>query len=213
MLAGFDPAPGAPHALIRRRLASVRDLERLLDDERVDAVVIGPGLGRDDRAQALLDVALASRHDLVVDGDALSLLGHGVGGRIAADRRQVCLTPHAGEFALMFEGDGSKIERTLTAASQSGACVVHKGPDTVIATPDGTVIVAAGSTPWLATAGSGDVLAGLVAARMASGDDRSVAASNAVWLHARAAASAGAAFAADDLVLHVPAALARCHTA
>jgi hydroxyethylthiazole kinase-like uncharacterized protein yjeF len=210
VLAGQEPAGGAPHALVRRTLRSKRDLDILLADERIDAVVIGPGLGRDQQARNLLDAALACAHDLVIDGDALTLLGRDMAARIAADRRTVCVTPHAGEFARMFPFGGNKFEQTLAAAQESGAIVVHKGAATVIAAPDGRAIVASGTSPWLSTAGSGDVLAGLVATQLSANATPLDAASAAVWLHARAATLAGVAFTADDLVGHIPEALARC---
>jgi hydroxyethylthiazole kinase-like uncharacterized protein yjeF len=199
-----------PHALVRRPVADAATLAAVLDDGRIGAVVVGPGLGRDERAQALLDRALASPRDLVVDADALALLGDDVRARLAADRRQVFLTPHSGEFDRLFgKGDGNKIDRTLAAAAASGAVVIHKGADTVIASPEGTAIVAAGASPWLSTAGTGDVLAGVVAACHARDRQSPMAAAgNAVWLHAAAATLAGAPLIADDLAEHLPAAVA-----
>lgn len=210
VLAGFAPADGPPHALVRRTIASAEELGAALDDDRIAAVVIGPGLGRDDRAAALLDVALRSARDLVIDGDALTLLGSDVAGRIEAHRRTVCLTPHAGEFDRMFDRKGNKIERTVTAAQDSGAIVVHKGADTVIGFPDGEAVVSADASAWLSIAGTGDVLAGLIAARLAGGGPVRDAVTSAVWLHARAADLAGAAFAADTLICHIPGAIAQC---
>ena len=199
-----------PHALVRRPVADPAALGALLDDDRIGAAVVGPGLGRDEHARALLDAVLASERDLVIDADALSLLGRSVGERIGADRRRVFLTPHSGEFDRLFgPGGGNKIERTVAAARASGAVVVHKGAATVIAAPDGQVRVGGGATPWLSTAGTGDVLAGLVAARHAA--DRSDplrSAVEAVWLHSRAAASLPAGFIADDLVARLAPTLA-----
>ena len=199
-----------PHALVRRPVADAAALAGLLDDARIGAVVVGPGLGRDERARALLDAALASERDLVIDADALSLLGETVGTSIAADRRRVFLTPHSGEFDRLFgPGGGNKIERTVAAARATGAIVVHKGADTVIAAPDGQVRVAGGATPWLSTAGTGDVLAGLLAARHAHRrDDPLRSATEAVWLHSRAAAGLPAGFVADDLVARLAPVLA-----
>ncbi len=210
VLAGFAPPAGPPHALVRRTLKTIADLSHLLGDDRVSAVVVGPGLGRGPQAQALLDAGLACPHNLVIDGDALSLLGRDVGARIAGRKGPVCLTPHSGEFARMFDADDGKIAATLAAARSSGAVVVHKGPDTVIAHPDGRVVVASNATPWLATAGTGDVLAGLVAARLSGSEAPADAVATAVWLHARAAALAGPGLIADDLVGHIAGALAEC---
>ena len=211
ILAGFAPPGGPPHAAIRRKIDTIADLDRLLDDDRIGAVVIGPGLGRDRQAEALLNAALAAAHDLIIDGDALTLLGRDVGARIGADRRAVCLTPHTGEFTRMFDTGGSKIDHTLAAAAASGAIIVHKGPDTVIGQPEGRAVIGAGASDWLSTAGSGDVLAGLVAARISGSEVAFDGAQTAVWLHGRAAALAGIAFTADDLVRHIPGALAQCN--
>lgn len=193
---------GGPDALVRRPADDV-----LFSDERIGALLVGPGLGRDDAARALLDRALDSGRPLVIDGDALSLLGTDATKRLAG--RDAILTPHTAEFSRMF-GDGprDKITRTLDAARQSGCTIVHKGADTVIAHADGTVTVAAGASTWLSTAGTGDVLAGLVAARRAAGGGD--AAAEAVWLHTRAASLAGSGLIADDLIQHVPQAMTEC---
>jgi len=166
-----------------------------LDDRRIAALLVGPGLGRDDPARLRLGVALAAGRPLVLDADALMLLD--------ADAVPVgsILTPHDGEFATLF-GDlpGSKIDRALAAARRCGSVVIAKGTDTVIATPNGRAAVAAGASHWLSTAGTGDVLAGLVAGRLAVTGDPFRAACEAVWLHGEAARLAGAAFIADDLI-------------
>jgi hydroxyethylthiazole kinase-like uncharacterized protein yjeF len=189
-----------PHAVVRRRFAP-----EALGDNRVGAVVVGPGLGRDDTARERLEAVLGCGKPLVIDGDALHLLH---GRTLPASS---ILTPHGGEFVAMF-GDtgGSKIARALAAARASGAVVVFKGADTVIAAPDGRAIVHPGGTGWLATAGTGDVLAGVIAARLAGGADAFDAAATGVWLHAEAARLAGPAFVADDLSTYLPAAIGIC---
>jgi ADP-dependent NAD(P)H-hydrate dehydratase / NAD(P)H-hydrate epimerase len=145
----------------------------------------------------------------VLDGDALTLMGRSA-GRVLHDRRApTWLTPHSGEFDRMFgESPGSKIDRTLAAAAETNATVIHKGADTVIASPRGEVRVLAGASSWLSTAGTGDVLAGLVAAQAARGALETAEA--AAWLHARAATLAGPAFTADALIGHIPGAIAEC---
>ena len=179
-------------AVVRRRFAA-----EALADPRIGAVLIGPGLGRDDAAREKLAAALASARRLVIDGDALHLTDpaalRGHGGTIV-------LTPHEGEFRALF-GDlaGSRIDRARSAAEAAGAVIVYKGADTVIAAPDGRVSVAGAASGWLSTAGSGDVLAGATAAMIASGLDPFVGAGAAVWLHADAARRCGASFVADDL--------------
>lgn len=197
-------ASGGPDALVHR---PAEDLTALLDDERVGAVVIGPGLGRDAAAREVLDRAIASDRTLVIDGDALSLLARDLPTALADRRGSTILTPHAGEFDRCFDnGDGGKIARTLAAARQTGTTIVHKGADTVIAAPDGRVTVAAAMTSWLSTAGTGDVLAGLVAARIAGGG----VAEDAIWLHGRAAALAGPAFVAGALIAQIGPAIGEC---
>lgn len=207
ILAG-DGATGGPDALVRRSSVDADALATLLGDDRLSALLVGPGLGRGDAPGRMLDAAVASTVPLVIDGDALSLLGDGV-GRIAERSAPTWLTPHRGEFSRMFPDlSGSKLERTIAAASRVGATIVHKGPDTVIAMPDGRAVVAANGTSWLSTAGTGDVLAGILAARIKP--DGAKAAEHAVWLHARAAGLAGPAFVADALIDHLGAAISEC---
>lgn len=188
MLAG-GKTPGGPHALVRRRLD-----DDTLGERRIGCVAVGPGLGRDAEAQRRLGLALTSGHPLVIDGDALHMV------RADAIPASTILTPHAGEFAALFgAGDGSKLDRTRAAARASGAVIVHKGADTVIAAPDGRAVIAPPTSAWLSTAGTGDVLAGAIAAQRAAGLDPFAAAQAGVWLHAQAAERLGAAFIADDL--------------
>lgn len=170
-------------------------------------LLVGPGLGRDDAARERLTAALGFAGPLVMDGDAPTLLGREAAVRLQARMGETVLTPHSGEFDRMFgEGDGDKIARTRAAAEATGATVVHKGHVTVVARPDGMVTVAAGATTWLASAGTGDVLAGAIAARLAAGGD----AAEAVWLHGEAARSAGPAFSADALAAWLPRAVETC---
>jgi len=188
----LSDAQGAPHAIVRRPW----DAEAL-NDARIGAVVIGPGLGRDAKANAKLDVALASERRLVIDGDALAKFDL---ERLARRGRPVILTPHSGEFDRLFgKSDASKIDRAREAAERAQAIVVFKGADTVIASPDGKIRIAPSSNPWLSTAGTGDVLAGTIGAMLASGVDAFAAACAGVWLHGEAAQRLGKAFIADDL--------------
>ncbi len=210
MLAGAEPQSRID-ALVRHPIAGADDLAHLLRDERIGALAIGPGLGRDRRAEGMLKAALASTCALVLDGDALGLLGANAARWLQQHQGAAWLTPHSGEFDKMFgEGSGSKIDRTLAAATETGATIVHKGADTVIASPQGEVRVLADGSPWLSTAGTGDVLAGLLAARVAAGGKPLAAAETAAWLHARAAQLAGPAFIADALIGKLPEAIAEC---
>ncbi|HST37262.1 MAG TPA: NAD(P)H-hydrate dehydratase [Allosphingosinicella sp.] len=191
--------PGAPAAVIQ----NPGDPLARLDDKRIGAVLIGPGLvaGRD-----LLDAVLGSGRPLVLDAGALGLLA----GKVPRFADAI-LTPHEGEFRRLFgKGEGSKVERARSAAARTGAVLVYKGADTVVAAPDGRAAIHAAPSHWLATGGTGDVLAGVIAALRASGMAAFEAASAAVWLHGRAGALAGPALIADDLPDHLPAAIAEC---
>lgn len=210
VLAGPDKGAG-PLALVHRPATDPRALGDLLADERVDVAVIGPGLGLDETADARLDGILASGRKLVLDADALTLVARRGAKCLSALESPPILTPHHGEFVRLFgEGAGSKIDRTREAAERSGAIVVYKGSDTVIAAPDGRAAIAPPAPAWLASAGTGDVLTGIVAARYAAGGDAFTAACEAVWLHAEAARRAGPFLIADNLVGALPGALAAC---
>lgn len=200
---------GPPHALVRRESA---ELSQLLADDRIGAVVVGPGLGRGAAAERTLDMVLSSDHPLVVDGDAITLLGRAGVARLRADERPVCLTPHSGEFARMFDTGGTKIDATRHAARDSGAVVVHKGPDTVIAAPNGRIVISAAANAGLSTAGTGDVLTGCIAAQIATGRRGIDPVAAGVWLHTHAADPLGPVFTADALVEALPKAVAQCRT-
>ena len=183
---------GPPHALVRAPFS-----DQALANDRIGALVIGPGLGRDDVAKARLEAALDSDHPLIIDGDALRLLDP---DQIKVLKVPVILTPHAGEFDALFgKSDGDKITRARDAATRANAVVVFKGADTVIAAPDGRVRIAQGSSDWLSTAGTGDVLAGAIGAMLAAKLEPLDAACAGVWLHGDAARRLGPAFIADDL--------------
>ena len=211
VLAGDRPWGEGPDALVRREVRSAEDLTEFLGWDRIDAIVLGPGLGRDRRAEAFLRAAFAADKPLILDGDALSLLGTGAPRWLETRAAPTWITPHSGEFDRMFGGgEGSKIDRTVAAAAESRATIVHKGADTVIASPKGDVRVLAGASPWLSTAGTGDVLAGLLAAQVVQGGKGTVPAEAAAWLHARAAQLAGPALIADALIMHIPGAISEC---
>jgi len=211
VLAGDRPWGEGPDALVRREVHSAEDLTEFLGWDRIDAIVLGPGLGRDRRAEAYLRAAFAAPRPLILDGDALTLLGTGAARWLETRAAPTWITPHSGEFDRMFGSDeGSKIHRTLAAAASARTTIVHKGADTAIASPRGDVRVLAGASPWLSTAGTGDVLAGLLAAQVVQGGKGTVPAEAAAWLHARAAQLAGPALIADALIMHIPEAISEC---
>ena len=174
-----------------------------IDDERIGCLLVGPGMG--DIPQ-LLTLALTSKAPKVIDAEAIGQLGEP--GRLKG--QDAIVTPHEGEFVRLFgKLDGSKADRALEAARRSGAVIVYKGPDTLVASPDGRLAFAPPAPAWLASAGTGDVLAGMIAALRAQGLEPFDAACAGVWLHGRAAEIAGPAMIADDLVAAIPDALAR----
>jgi ADP-dependent NAD(P)H-hydrate dehydratase / NAD(P)H-hydrate epimerase len=194
-----------PDAVVRK---SPEALEEALADRRVNAVLVGPGLGRDPEAWERLCRVMDSPHPVVLDGDALSLI---------ADRgcpwersASTVSTPHAGEFSELYGDGGSKVEAARSAAARTGHTIVYKGPDTMVAARGGRAAIARPGSAWLASAGTGDVLAGIVAAQCAAGLPEFEAACAGVWLHARAAELAGPGLIADDLPGYLPAAFAEC---
>ncbi|HPU16596.1 MAG TPA: NAD(P)H-hydrate dehydratase, partial [Polymorphobacter sp.] len=192
-------------AVMLRSVADAAALAHLLTDRRIGAVVIGPGLGQDATARAQLDAVLMSGVPAVCDADVFTLMA----GNPEALRAAAVLTPHEGEFVRLFGTlAGSRIDRALAAAARAGTVVVLKGPDTVIAAPDGRAVVNTHASPALATAGSGDVLAGLIAALVAQGLAPFDAACAGVWLHGDAGLRGGAGLIAEDLPELLPAVLA-----
>ena len=200
---------GANLAIMVRPVDGNSELAAFLADERRNAVVLGPGggVGAEMRAQVL--AALASRAAVVLDADAVTSFAETPDVLFAAIRanpqRPVVLTPHAGEFSRLFKviseefGLRSKLERVRVAAAASGATMLLKGSDTVVATPDGRASIAANAPPFLATAGAGDVLAGMLAGLLAQHTPGFEAASAAVWLHGEAARAFGPGLIAEDL--------------
>lgn len=179
-----------------------------LADERINALVIGPGLGRDELGWQRLSMALDTSHPLILDADALFLLKREGLDCLRNIHQPTIMTPHEGEFQRLFSGiDGDKLTRVKKAAALSGLVVVLKGADTVIATPDGRAAISQPAVSWLANAGTGDVLSGICGAMLARGLEPFEAACAAVWLHSEAARLAGPAMIADDLIEHVRSAL------
>ena len=187
-------------------------LSEALGDSRIFAALIGPGLGRHAEARERLATLLSAQIPAVRDADALVLLGSRMLSEHAAP---LIATPHEGELvalerAFECDGAGSKPDRAAALAKVSGMVVVAKGPDTVIAAPDGRMACAPRASSWLSTAGTGDVLAGIIASRLACGDEAFAAACTGVWLHGEAARHCTPAFSASALAAAIPSALAAC---
>jgi len=186
-------------------------LASILADQRRNAVVIGPALGLDESAIDLVEVALGSRAAVVLDADAITVFT-GKADRLfeAIKERKagVVMTPHDGEFSKLFPDlatTESKLDRARQAAARSGAVIVLKGPDTVVAGPDGEALIADNAPPQLATAGSGDVLAGIIGGLLAQRMPAIQAAAAGVWLHGEAGLSKGRGLIAEDLPEVLPA--------
>jgi hydroxyethylthiazole kinase-like uncharacterized protein yjeF len=195
--AGFDG--GAPGTIVLRGT-----LASLLEDARRAVWVCGPGLAPE-AARRALPALLAARRSVVADGGALTAFA----GDPAPLSGAAVLTPHDGEFTRVFGEIGpDRLRAARAAAKRTGAVVVLKGSATVIAAPDGRAAVNGNAPPWLATAGSGDVLAGLVGAQLAQGLPPFEAAAAAVWLHGEAGNLAGPGLIAEDLLTHIAQAIA-----
>lgn len=191
----------------------------LLSDTRFNACVIGPGCGVGARTRDLALTAIGAGRGVVLDADALTSFADAPAAlfdAIGATREaRVVLTPHQGEFSRLFGdvGADAKLERARNAAARAGAVVVLKGADTVVASPDGRASIAANAPPWLATAGSGDVLAGMICAMLAQGASAFDAACIGVWMHGEAGAEAGPGLIAEDLPEVLPAVFRRLYDA
>ncbi len=200
----------APPDLVVLDAPAGESLGESLGDGRLGALLVGPGLGRDAEAGGRLAQALAAGVACVADADALVLLRPAM---VRGRDRPLVLTPHEGELARLeasfdLPGEGARPARAQALARESGALVVAKGPDTLVADPGGGLAFAGPAPSWLSVAGSGDVLAGIIAARLAVTGDAAAAAHQALWLHAEAAAIAGPAFTAAMLAEAVRDALA-----
>ena len=186
---------GLPASIVQTDTAEI-------NDERIGCLLVGPGMG--DIPQ-VLTLALTSRAPKVIDADGITELGEPERLR----GQDAILTPHEGEFKRLFgKLEGSKADRAFEAAKISGATIVFKGPDTLVASPDGRLGFAPPAPAWLASAGTGDVLAGMIAAMRARGLDAFDAACAGVWLHGRAAEIVGPSLIADDLADAIPHAFA-----
>ncbi|ABE63024.1 protein of unknown function UPF0031 [Nitrobacter hamburgensis X14] len=208
-------------AVMVRRMNGAAGFAEILTDRRLNACVIGPGAGVGEETRALVLTALAAKPALVLDADALTSFADLPARLFEAIKEtgntDIILTPHEGEFRRLFSEMSnkhplrSKLERVRAAAGRSGAIVLLKGPDTVVASPDGRATIAANAPPWLATAGSGDVLSGMIGGLLAQGVPAFDAACIGVWMHGEAGHEAGPGLIAEDLPEVLPAVLRRLY--
>jgi len=182
----------------------LKDFKTLLLDKRRNVVAIGPGAGVDESTRQFVLAALATERTTVLDADALTAFAEAPRDLFDAIVGPCVMTPHAGEFMRLFHFEGDKLHRARSAAKLSGAVIVLKGPDTVIASPDGRAAINSNAPAQLATGGSGDVLTGFVAALLAQGMAPFEAAAAAVWLHGAAATEFGLGLVAEDLPNALP---------
>ncbi|MDO8533185.1 MAG: NAD(P)H-hydrate dehydratase [Xanthobacteraceae bacterium] len=204
-------------AVMVRDVKGAHGLTKLLADSRFNAVLLGPGQGVGAATGAMVVAAAKAKRLLVLDADALSSFSESIESlkRALSSAAAAVLTPHEGEFKRLFSRDSqilrqeSKVERVRLSAARLGAVVLLKGPDTVVAAPDGRAAIAANGPPWLATAGSGDVLSGLVVGLLAQGMPAFEAACAAVWLHGECGQEIGPGLIAEDLSEALPRVLRR----
>jgi ADP-dependent NAD(P)H-hydrate dehydratase / NAD(P)H-hydrate epimerase len=197
-------------AVMVRPVDGADELSNFLADRRLNVVVLGPGGGVGEAMRDRVKAVLAGERSVVLDADALTsfadspdVLAECI---MARPNAATVLTPHEGEFSRLFKSlsGNSKLEKARVAARQAGAIMLLKGADTVVAAPDGRAAIADNAPPWLATAGSGDVLAGFVAGLLAQGMPTFEAACAAVWLHGEAANQVGPGLISEDLPEALP---------
>jgi ADP-dependent NAD(P)H-hydrate dehydratase / NAD(P)H-hydrate epimerase len=202
-------AADQPGAIVRKA-GDLAAFASIAGEERTTSLLVGSGLEPDAATADLVRTGTALSRPTVLDGGALTVLAGN--SQLIQGRPDIVLTPHEGEFGRLFPdlvARPSKVERAREAARRTGCTIVLKGPDTVVAAPDGRIVVAAGAPPTLATAGSGDVLAGVITGLLGLQMQPFQAAAMGVWLHGQAAEGFGVGLIAEDLPDRLPAALAK----
>ncbi len=192
-----------PGTLVKA-IEDAQAFRELLDDPRKNAVLVGPGAGKSDVTRERVLAALEAEKSTVIDADGLSVFENDPESLFKAIKGPCLLTPHEGEFKRLFSLEGDKPARCREAARLAGAVVLLKGADTVIADPDGRAVINATGTPDLATAGSGDVLAGMALGLMTQGMSAFGGAQAAAWLHGALAEEIGPGLIAEDLSANLP---------
>jgi NAD(P)H-hydrate epimerase len=194
-------------AVMNRKVDGAAGLDAMLADKRLNAVLLGPGLGVGQATRDKVAVASGKGRRIVLDADALTSYAENPADLFNLIDENYVLTPHEGEFLRIFLDlvQGDRLSRARAAAKRSGSVIILKGADTVIAAPDGRAAINDNAPPWLATAGSGDVLAGFVLGLLAQGMPAFEAACAAVWCHGACANLVGRGLIAEDLAARMPA--------
>ena len=198
-------------AVMVRRVDAPDEIDTLIAEKKITASLIGPGCGVTERTRAMVLHLLARKKPCVLDADALTVFAKDPQVLFSAIKTPVVLTPHEGEFAHLFSIHGNRQEQAKAAACTSGAVVLLKGHETVIASPDGRMSVNRNAPPALATAGSGDVLSGIIAALLAQGMEAFEAACAGAWIHGDAASRFGLGLIAEDMPRLIPETLQALH--
>ena len=193
-------------------LVSTAPFTDILDDPRKNAVLVGPGAEVGEETRARILAARAAKKASVIDADALTVFADDPDTLFQVIDADCVITPHEGEFARLFDFKDDKLTRARRAAASAGAVVLLKGPDTVIAAPDGRVAINDTCTPYFATGGTGDVLAGMITGLLAQGMPAFQAAAAAAWIHGRAAELFGPGLIAEDLTKMIPKVLCELST-
>ena len=196
-------ASDQPGNLIKKT-ANLAEFEQQLSDPRITSIIIGPGLGLGDKTKEFVLSALKTKKPLILDADGISVFEDNPEQLMDHLHESCVLTPHEGEFTRLFHQQGDKVTKSIEAAKAANTCVLLKGPDTVIATPSGNATINTVGNAYLATAGSGDVLAGLIGGLMAQGMAPFNAACCAVWMHGKAAEDFGPGLIAEDIPPLIP---------
>jgi hydroxyethylthiazole kinase-like uncharacterized protein yjeF len=189
----------ALESVMMKSISATQDREQLISDDRVTAYLIGPGAGVTSETRQLVLQLLATRKPLVIDADAMSVFQHDPKTLFDAIHGPCVLTPHEGEFSRVFTMSGSREQRAVSAAEMAHATIVLKGAKTLIATPNNPLFINENAPANLATAGTGDVLAGMILGLLAQKMNASLASAAAVWMHGVAAKKFGKGLIAEDL--------------
>ena len=198
-------------SVIVKAIAKLEDFEVILRDERISAYLVGCGMGINAETRHYVVSSLVTGKPCVLDADAITMFAGDLGRLRNAIKGPCILTPHEGEFGRVFETKDDRITNASNAAKASGAIIVLKGSETVIATPDGKLIVNRNAPATLATAGSGDVLAGIITGLLAQGMEPYLAAAAGVWLHGEAANIFGEGLIVEDLLITLPKVFAKLY--